>query len=233
MAKKKSRPGTLSKPLSRNKTKQPTKAVKTEKKAKAVKAKKTVKKKKRQDEEKEKRDTVKSKRKSLDLLAEVSEPVPVPDQPVPEQEHEHKRDKIFGNDFNTGNVEMFKFPDVQVETVYANKYLDDVYNADDYMDKKSLMEDVYNAFKKSQWKSMMYHKKFPKELMPYIFQDLYSAVIYPGRSAVDIVIAIAEFMDISSERAYEIAGLRIKEALIKELEGKYQRLKNKKINRLF
>jgi hypothetical protein len=50
---------------------------------------------------------------------------------------------------------------------------------------------------------------------------------------VDIVIAIAEFMDISSERAYEIAGLRIKEALIKELEGKYQRLKNKKINRLF
>jgi hypothetical protein len=145
----------------------------------------------------------------------------------------NKRDKIFHNDYNTGNVELHSFPDIKINNEYANSYLGDVYNTEDYVDRKFLQEEVYGAFKKSQWKSLPLTKKFSKELMPFIFNDLHSALDNRGFTTTDIVICIAEFMDISYEKVYEIAGLKVKESLIKELESRYNKLSKRKINRLF
>lgn len=146
---------------------------------------------------------------------------------------EKKRDKIFGNDFNTGNIDPERFPDIKIETGYADSILDDCYNMEDYMEKKKLLEMTVEVFKESQWGNLPLDKKFSKELQPFIFNDLYKGLDGNHFTTIDIFICIAEFMDISYERVYEIAGLKMKEQLINELDDKYKMLSKKKINRLF
>ena len=146
---------------------------------------------------------------------------------------EKKVDKIFGNDFNTGNIDSEKFPDIQIEAGYAGSILDDCYNMEDYMEKKRLLDLTVETFRSSQWGNLPLDKKFSKELQPFIFNDLYKGMDGKGYTTIDIFICIAEFMDISYERVYEIAGLKMKEKLINELEDKYKMLSKKKISRLF
>lgn len=152
---------------------------------------------------------------------------------VEPKKEEKKVDKIFGNDFNTGNIDPERFPDIQIDASYASSILDDCYNMEDYMEKKKLLELTVETFKKSQWGNLPLDKKFSKELQPFIFNDLYKGIDKLGFTTIDMFICIAEFMDVSYERVYEIAGLKMKEHLIKELEEKYKMLSKKKINRLF
>ena len=152
---------------------------------------------------------------------------------VKKKEEEKKRDKIFGNDFNTGNIDPERFPDIKIETGYADSILDDCYNMEDYMEKKKILEMTVQVFKESQWGNLLLDKKFSKELQPFIFNDLYKGLDGNNFTTIDMFICIAEFMDVSYERVYEIAGLKMKEQLINELEDKYKMLSKKKINRLF
>lgn len=154
----------------------------------------------------------------------------VPTLPIPEVK---KVDKIFGNDFNTGNIDSERFPDIQIEAGYADSILSDCYNMEDYMEKKKLLELTVEVFKNSQWGNLPLDKKFSKELQPFIFNDLYKGMDGQNFTTIDIFICIAEFMDVSYERIYEIAGLKMKEQLINEFEDKYKILSRKKINRLF
>lgn len=170
-------------------------------------------------------------------------PTPVFDEEMltgekPEEEtaapEKSKKDKIFFNDFNTGNIDVEALPSIKIDIGYAKSNLDDCYNADEYAERKDLLEKVYAAFKESQWKNLpLVGKKFSKELQPYIFNDLFKAVDGQGHTTIDMFIAIAEFMDISYEKIYEIAGLKMKERLIHELENKYKILSKKNIKRLF
>lgn len=153
---------------------------------------------------------------------------------VPEPKKEEKKvDKIFGNDFNTGNIDSERFPDIQIEAGYADSILSDCYNMEDYNEKKKLLELTVDVFKNSQWGNLPLDKKFSKELQPFIFNDLYKGLDGQNFTTIDIFICIAEFMDVSYERIYEIAGLKMKEQLINELEDKYKILSRKRINRLF
>jgi galactokinase len=144
-----------------------------------------------------------------------------------------KQDKIFFNDFNTGNIDVEALPTIKIDGTFAKSNLEDCYNADEYAERKDLMDKVYAAFEDSQWKNLPLTKKFSKELMPFIFNDLFKAIDGQGHTTIDMFIAIAEFMDISYERIYEIAGLKMKERLIHELENKYKILSKKNIKRLF
>ena len=153
--------------------------------------------------------------------------------PEPIKKEEKKVDKIFGNDFNTGNIDPERFPDIQIDAGYAGSILDDCYNMEEYNEKKKLLELTVDVFKSSQWGNLPLDKKFSKELQPFIFNDLYKGMDGQGFTTIDIFICIAEFMDVSYERIYEIAGLKMKEQLINELEDKYKMLSKKRINRLF
>jgi hypothetical protein len=154
-------------------------------------------------------------------------------EPEPAKEEEKKRDKIFGNDFNMGNIESERFPEIQIESGYAGSVLEDCYNMEDYTEKKRLLELTVDTFKASQWGNLPLDKKFSKELQPFIFNDLYKGLDGKGYTVINIFICIAEFMDVSYERVYEIAGLKMKEQLISELDDKYKMLSRKRINRLF
>ena len=60
--------------------------------------------------------------------------------PEPPKKEEKKVDKIFGNDFNTGNIDPERFPDIQIEAGYAESILSDCYDMEDYNEKKKLLE---------------------------------------------------------------------------------------------
>jgi hypothetical protein len=199
---------------------------KTKPKAKAKPAPKKV-----EEKPKAKRNWFKAKPKAPD------KPTDTEDRQYFHEEEDHKkderRDKIFGNDFNTGNIKSENFPDIKVESSFSSSFLDDCYDAEEYMTRKDLMEKVYDVFKNSQWGSLPLDKKFSKELMPFIFNDLYKGLCDQGYPTVDIFICIAEFMDVSYEKVYDVAGIKVKERILKELESKYKVLSKKKINRLF
>ena len=146
---------------------------------------------------------------------------------------EKKRDKIFDNDFNTGNISTENLPNIRVDFSYASGNLSEYYTADEYYEKTELTQLVYKSFKESQWGNLPLNKKFSKELMPFIFKDILKDIDGKGYSATDMFICIAEFMDVTYEKAYEAAPLRIKERIIKELDNKYHLLKKKNIKRLF
>lgn len=145
----------------------------------------------------------------------------------------NRPDKIFDNTYNTGNTETQKLPDIHINGDYASSRLEDCYDSEQYAIKKDLLAKVYEIYKVSQWKDMPNDKKFPKELAPFIFQELWAGLAGNAHSATDMFIAIAEFMDTSYEKVYEAAGLKVKEQIIRELETKYKLLNRKKINRLF
>lgn len=143
------------------------------------------------------------------------------------------QDKIFDNTYNTGSTDTQKLPDIKVDNRYAESRLDDCYDVEQYTVKRELLDKVYDLYMDSQWKSLPRDKKFPKELAPFIFNDLWTGLAGNNHSAMDMFIAIAEFMNTSYEKVYEAAGLKVKDMIIRELEEKYKMLSKKKINRLF
>lgn len=150
-----------------------------------------------------------------------------------QSEEEQKRDKIFGNAFNTGDTQFHDLPDIKADDHYADDNLDHVYDAEAYNMRTKLSKMCSDAFDASQWSGLPLSKKFSKELMPYIFQDLFKILDVDGHSAMDCFIAIAEFMDVSYEKVYWSAGMKVKERLIAECNAKFGSLDKKNINRLF
>jgi len=144
-----------------------------------------------------------------------------------------KKDKIFDNAFNSGEAGYRKLPDIKAEDDYADRRLNHVYEPKDYDMKLKLDMMCSDAFNESQWSGLPLNKKFSKDLMPYIFQDLFKVLDVDGHSVIDCFIAIAEFMDVSYEKVYWAAGLEVKARLIAECNAKFGSLDRKDIDRLF
>ncbi len=155
------------------------------------------------------------------------------DEDDEDDDPKRKRDKIFGNAYNSGDTDFQTLPDIKAESEYAHKHLSHVYETEDYNIKMSLSQECSDIFDESQWAGLPKNKKFSKELMPYIFNDLFTAMDKDGRTTMDVFIAIAEFMDVSYEKVYWAAGMKVKERLIAECNVKFGSLDSKNIDRLF
>ena len=150
-----------------------------------------------------------------------------------EDEDDRDKDKIFGNAYNAGETGYQDLPDIKAEGDYAGRHLGHVYDSEDYNMRMKLSQMCSDAFDESQWAGLPLSKKFSKELMPYIFQDLFKVLDVDGHSVVDCFIAIAEFMDVSYEKVYWSAGNEVQKRLIAECNTKFGSLDKKDINRLF
>lgn len=142
-------------------------------------------------------------------------------------------DKIFGNAFNSGETDFRELPDIKAETDFASKHLSHVYDSEEYNMQLKLSKMCAEAFENSQWATLPADKKFPKELMPYIFNDLFNALDVDGHSVFDIFIAIGEFMDGAYDKVYAAAGFKVKARLIAECNQKFGSLDNKDMKRLY
>ncbi len=151
----------------------------------------------------------------------------------PVKNRDGEKDKIFNNAYNAGDTSFRGLPDIKADGEYAGRHLGHVYNTEEYVVRNKLSEMCSDAFDESQWAELPLDKKFSKDLMPYIFNDLFNALDKDGYSVVDIFIAIAEFMDVSYEKVYWATGMKVKERLIAECNVKFGSLDRKDISRLF
>ena len=142
-------------------------------------------------------------------------------------------DKIFGNDYNQGNLDYEVFSELKVDTEYSGSYLDNFYNSEEYTERKEMDEKILAMFEESRWSNFSIRKKFPKDHLPHIFNYLRKGLDGQGHTSTDMFIAIAEFLDVSPEKLYELIGVKYKEEILVELEKKYKVLSSKKEKRLF
>ncbi len=141
----------------------------------------------------------------------------------------HKEDKIFNNRYNTGDIEYEVFKKIQVHDSFMPKD-----TVEEYVEQR-MQEEIYNIFKGSHYfEEYSKNKKFSRSEVAIIFyyfeERLNNSQDIP---AIEKFIAIAEFMCVPYEVLYEELAPLYKEALIRELDGKYNIFKKRNIKRLF
>ena len=72
-----------------------------------------------------------------------------------------------------------------------------------------------------------------KDHLPHIFTYLRKGLDNQGHKALDMFIAISDFLDVNYEKLYDLIGVKYKEEILVELERKYQVLSSKNEKRLF
>jgi hypothetical protein len=140
-----------------------------------------------------------------------------------------KEDKIFNNRYNTGDIEYETFGAIKVHDKYVPR---DTF--EEYTDNR-LQEDLYEIFQASDfYEDYSKNKKVVRSDVAriyYYFDD--NLKNSKGMAAVEKFVAVAEFMSISYDLLYEELAPTYKEALLKELDGKYDIFRKKNIKRLF
>jgi hypothetical protein len=140
-----------------------------------------------------------------------------------------KEDKIFNNKYNTGDLEFEQFGKIELNDIHKPKD-----GFEEYIEQK-IQKDLYKIFQNSSfYEEYSKNKKVPRNKVAQIYyyfdERLKSSEVI---SAVEKFINIAEFMCISYEILYEELAPAYKEAILKELDAKYEIFKKHKINRLF
>ena len=149
-----------------------------------------------------------------------------------------KRDKIFGNDYNEGNIE-FEFYDSSVvksageSALSANMFTDNSFNS---WEREQLGEELYNIFLESDFYekfSKTKKKKVPKADVFKIYYYFKSNVQKRKYTCVQIFTEICNFMNLNYKNTFDILMPLDKQDIIGELDGEYNIFKKKKTKRLF
>jgi hypothetical protein len=145
-----------------------------------------------------------------------------------------KFDKIFNNDYNTGNLEFEEFGVPRVDQEYVDAYMESYVDSNTYHARMEVMEKIDTFFKDTDiGKIIGMKKKIPKQLLGKIYL-VNKEAFNPGElTEVEYFITIADYFGMSYEVLYENIPAIYREALVKELDDKYSILKKKGIRKLF
>jgi hypothetical protein len=165
----------------------------------------------------------------------------VPEKAVADTEEEEdfiqifkNRDKIFNNDYNTGNLDFEEFDLPKVDTFYAEQTLSDCYDSYEYMRKKKLEEMVDAYFRESEFaESLATKKKIPKQVLPLVFVAIRKNFKEYEYTGSEIFTSIADYFGINYEVLYDNIPSIYREQLVRELDDKYGVLKKRGVKRLF
>ena len=180
--------------------------------------------------------------KLFDDEEELSESTDDTNQLVPDDEDDEEfvpqiklsHDKIFGNDYNTGNLDFEEFSLPQVDSFYAEENLRECYDAYEYNRKKELEEKVDEYFTESEPGKMLgTKKKLPKQVLPQVYIAIREQFTKNDYTDSEIFTTIADYFGINYEVLYENIPSIYREELVKELDEKYGILKKKGVKRLF
>jgi hypothetical protein len=149
---------------------------------------------------------------------------------IPKPSH----DKIFGNDYNTGNLDFEEYTLPKVDSFYAEDNLRECYDSYEYNRKKVLEEKVDLFFLESEaGKVLGNKKKLPKQVLPQVYVAIREKFTGNDYTGSEIFIAIAEYFSINYEVLYENIPSLYREELVRELDDKYGVLKKRGVKRLF
>jgi hypothetical protein len=139
-------------------------------------------------------------------------------------------DKIFGAHNNpTKDISYNESFDVD----YSNPVIDDYFDEEEYIYRKKLEEQVYEAFQSSRWHPLNFKKKIPRDLLPLLFQEVLEKMGESEFTFSEKFVCICDLISIPYVKAYESIPIKYREIIITELENKYGVLSKRKIKRLF
>ena len=104
---------------------------------------------------------------------------------------------------------------------------------EDYIHLTALNDLVYEVFHKSRWCALGPNKKIPKDLIPFVFQDLLEAMEQTEFSMVEKFVSICDFMNVGYLKAYELIHMKYKETIVNEMDQKFGIVSKKKIKNIF
>ena len=104
---------------------------------------------------------------------------------------------------------------------------------EDYIHLTALNDLVYEMFHKSRWCALGPNKKIPKDLIPFVFQDLLESMEQTEFSMVEKFVSICDFMNVGYLKAYELIHMKYKETIVNEMDQKFGIISRKKIKKIF
>ena len=104
---------------------------------------------------------------------------------------------------------------------------------EDYIHLTALNDLVYEMFHKSRWCALGPNKKIPKDLIPFVFQDLLESMEQSEFSMVEKFVSICDFMNVGYLKAYELIHMKYKETIVNEMDQKFGIISKKKIKKIF
>jgi hypothetical protein len=104
---------------------------------------------------------------------------------------------------------------------------------EDYLHLAALNDLVYDIFHRSRWCALGPNKKIPKDLIPFLFQDLLEEMAETEFSTVEKFVSICDFMNVGYLKAYELIHMKYKELIVNEMDQKFGIVSRKKIKKIF
>jgi hypothetical protein len=104
---------------------------------------------------------------------------------------------------------------------------------EDYLHLSALNDLVYDIFHRSRWCALGPNKKIPKDLIPFLFQDLLEEMAETEFTTVEKFVAICDFMNVGYLKAYELIHMKYKELIVNEMDQKFGIVSKKKIKKIF
>lgn len=145
-----------------------------------------------------------------------------------------KFDKIFNNDYNTGNLDFEEYGPPKVDTEYAESYMESYYDSNEYYTRMKNMEKIDTHFQSSEaGKVIGLKKKIPKQMLSKIYLVIREAFKKGELTEVEYFISVADYFGMSYEILYENIPAIHREAIVRELDNKYSVLKKKGLRKLF
>ena len=150
------------------------------------------------------------------------------------EDNERKGDKIFGNDYNAGNVEFEFFGKIKAQDdfdVTGPEFLD---NSFANWEKQQLREELFTIFENATFKDKYSKiKKVPKTEMVKIYYHFADNLTQGKYTGVQIFTEIAEFMKMNYKDMFHQLLPVDKQRIIQELQDEYNVLGKRNIKRLF
>jgi hypothetical protein len=145
-----------------------------------------------------------------------------------------KFDKIFNNDYNTGNLEFEEYGPPKVDADYAEAHMESYYDSNEYHSRMRIMEKIDNHFKDTEpGKIIGLKKKIPKQMLSKIYLVIKEAFTAGELTEVEYFISVADYFGMSYEILYENIPAIHRESIVRELDNKFSILKKKGIRKLF
>ena len=107
------------------------------------------------------------------------------------------------------------------------------YNDEEYRHLRSLNEKIYNVFQESRWRALNPDRKIPKDLVPFIFQEMFDSMVGTEFTMVEKFVSVCDFIKYPYLKAYDLIHMKYKEEIANEMEKKYKILSKRKIKKIF
>ena len=153
--------------------------------------------------------------------------------PLPEEKFS-QRDKIFNNDFNTGNLEFEEYGPPKVDQDFIDQHMDNYYDSNNYHANIEIMKRLDDFFTGSEiGKSIGMKRKIPKQIIPKLYISLKDCFKEGELTESEFFTVLAEYFNMSYEVFYENIPAIYRESIVRELDIKYDVLKRKRQHKLF